>query len=142
MKHLLVLVLALFGAACSPEPTFDQTGQGLGGLFIVGGTTPDGGGGPVPPYLPATYKPSIKKLDGTGWPGSGYALPMKNLTLIMRDGSGNVLDTVGPLPPLLIYQWTSVTQTVTTNFTTQIKKVRAEAIDANGQLVTLNLDVI
>ncbi len=146
MKYLITLLLSLALFACSPEaPEFGQTAQGLGALFLIGGTVVDGGGAYGPPYLPATYKPSIKKLDGEGFfgaPGAGYAFPVKNLTLVLRDASGNTLETVTGLPPTLIYQGSSVTQTVTTSYTTQVKKVRAEAIDANGVLVTLNLDVI
>lgn len=132
MKHFLVFFLAVMATACSPEaPEFGQDEQGLGALFIR-----------TNPGFPATYKPSIKKLDGTGNAGIGWTMPVKHLTLILKNSSGIVLDTIVDLPPTLIYDMTSVTQTVTTSYTTQVTKVSAQAIDANGVLVGLNLDVI
>ena len=147
MKNIRLLLLCLIAFAFAPActsmtdvsdntPEHGQAEQGLAVLFICGGAVNDSGFCP-----PGTYKPSIKKLDGVVV-GGPYVFPLKNFQLTLKDGSGNILDVVTNLPPYPLSNGTYITQTVTTGYTTQVKKVQAQATDDTGQILTLNLDVI
>lgn len=126
MKYFLALLFSLALFACGPEaPEFGQTGQPLWASFVSN----------------CTYKPSIKKLDGTVQSASGVTFPMKNLTLTLKDASLNVLDVVS-IAPLQVWPTSSITQTVTTGYTTQIKKVDISGTDDTGLLIQQHCDVI
>jgi hypothetical protein len=101
------------------------------------------GCGSGPPCPGCTYKPSIKKLDGTI--NSGYTdhpFPLKQMKLTLKNASNVVLDTITDLPPTTQVGNTSITQTVTTNVTTGVVKATLEWTADDSAIITQNIDVI
>jgi len=109
---------------------------------------PGEGDAPTPvgntsPCNACTYKPSIKKLDGTI--NSGYTdhpFPLKQMKLTLRNSSNVVLDTITNLPPTTQVGGTSITQTVSTNVTAGVTKATLEWVADDSAVVTQNIDVI
>ena len=90
-----------------------------------------------------SYKPSIKKLDGTI--NSGYTdhpFPLKQMKLTLKDSSNVVLDVITNLPPTTQVGGTSITQTVNTNVTAGVAKATLEWVADDSAVVTQNIDVI
>lgn len=131
MKYFLTLLFSLALFACGGQEPLkaEQTAQGLGAAWVSG----------------CTYKPSTKKLDGTVKAAQGVYFPMKLLELTLKDASLNVLDVIS-IAPTQVWPaplpYSSLTQTVTTNVTTNVAKVVISGTDDHTQYVWQNCDVI
>lgn len=95
------------------------------------------------PCLACTYKPSIKKLDGTiNGAYIDHPFPIKKMKLTLKGAGNVVLDTITDLPPTTQVGNTSITQTVTTNVTTGVIKATLEWTADDSAIITQNIDVI